>query len=73
MHIVRWDFFDREGPDNFIQTTTWDPETGLREHIFIVGQTGRIHFSVGPHPIRRLLDGSFDIRLALPGFCNILR
>lgn len=85
----------REGPDNFIQTTTFDPETGLRELIFIVGtsvnvrrgnerlvdrgpilidgQTGRILWSAGPHPLRELLDGSFDISLALPGFCNILR
>lgn len=85
----------REGPDNFIQTTTFDPETGLRELIFIVGtsvnvrrgnerlvdrgpilidgQTGRILWSAGPHPLREFLDGSFDISLALPGFCNILR
>jgi hypothetical protein len=85
----------RDGPVDFVQTTTFDPETGQREHIFIVGtsvnvrrgrerlvdrgpilidgQTGRILFAAGPHPIRELLDGSFNIRLALPGFCNILR
>jgi hypothetical protein len=85
----------REGPDNFVQTNTFDPETGLRERIFIVGisvnvrrgderlvdrgpilidgQTGRILWSAGPHPLRELLDGSFDTSLALPGFCDILR
>ena len=84
----------RDAPVNFVQTTTFDPETGLRERIFIVGtsvnvrrgderlvdrgpilidgQTGEILFSAGPHPIRELLDGSFDIRRALPGFCEIL-
>jgi hypothetical protein len=84
-----------DSPVDFVQTTTFDPETGLRQHIFVVGvsvnvrrghqrlvdrgpilidgQTGRILFAVGPHPVRRLLDGSFDIRRALPGFCDILR
>jgi hypothetical protein len=84
-----------DSPVDFWQTSTFDPETGLREHIFIVGtsvtvrrgdehlvdrgpilidgQTGEILFAVGPHPIRRLLDGSFDILRALPGFCDILR
>jgi hypothetical protein len=42
-------------------------------HLVIDGQTGEILFSAGPHPIRELLDGSFNINLALPGFCNILR
>lgn len=85
----------RDSPVDFVQTTTFDPATGLRQHIFIVGtsvnvrrgaehlvdrgpilidgQTGRILFAAGPHPVRRLLDGSFDIRRALPGFCHILR
>ncbi len=85
----------REGPDNFVQTAFFDPETGLRELIFIVGtsaivrrgdevlvdrgpiwidgQTGKILLSFGPHPLRELMDGSFDTRLALPGFCHILR
>lgn len=85
----------RDAPVNFLQTTTFDPETGLRERIFIVGtsvnvrrgdeqlvdrgpilidgQTGRILWSAGPHPVRELLDGSFDIRRALPAFCDILR
>ena len=85
----------RDGPVNFVETTTFDPETGLRDKIFIVGtsvnvrrghqrlvdrgpilidgQTGDILFSAGPHPLRELLDGSFDINLALPGFCDILR
>jgi hypothetical protein len=85
----------RDGPADFVQTTTFDPETGRREHIFIVGtsvnvrrgrerpvdrgpilidgRTGRILCEAGPHPIRELLHGSFDSRLALPGFCNILR
>lgn len=84
-----------DSPVDFVQTSIFDPETGLRQHIFIVGtsvnvrrgderlvdrgpilidgQTGRILFAIGPHPIRRLLDGSFDIRRALPGFCDILR
>jgi hypothetical protein len=35
--------------------------------------TGRVLCAAGPHPVRRLLDGSFDIRRALPGFCHILR
>jgi hypothetical protein len=43
-----------------------------RGPILIDGQTGEILFSAGPHPIRELLDGSFDINLALPGFCDIL-
>ena len=85
----------REGPDNFVQTNTYDPETGLRKSIFIVGtsaivrrgdevlvdrgpilidgQTGRIIWSAGTHPLRELMDGSFNTALALPGFCNILR
>jgi hypothetical protein len=85
----------RDGPVNFVETTTFDPATGLRERIFIVGvsvnvrrgserlvdrgpilidgQTGDILWSAGPHPVRELLDGSFDIRRALPGFCDILR
>lgn len=85
----------RDGPVNFVQTTTFDADTGQRERIFIVGtsvnvrrghqwlvdrgpilidgQTGEILFSAGPHPLRELMDGSFDISLALPGFCDILR
>jgi hypothetical protein len=85
----------RDGPVNFVQTDTFDADTGQRERIFIVGtsvnvrrghqrlvdrgpilidgQTGEILFSAGPHPLRELMDGSFDIRLALPGFCDILR
>jgi hypothetical protein len=84
-----------DSPVNFVQTSTFNPDTGLRQHIFIVGtsvnvrrgnqhlvdrgpilidgQTGRIIWSAGPHPLRELLDGSFDIRRALPGFCDILR
>jgi hypothetical protein len=30
-------------------------------------------WSAGPHPVRELLDGSFNIRRALPAFCDILR
>jgi hypothetical protein len=41
--------------------------------LVIDGQTGEILFSAGPHPVRELLDGSFNINLALPGFCDILR
>jgi hypothetical protein len=85
----------REGPDDFVQTTTFDPETGRRVLIYIRGvsaivrrgdevlvdkgkiwidgQTGRIIDSIGPHPLRELLDGSFNVALALPGFCDILR
>ena len=42
-------------------------------HLLIDGQTGEILFSAGPHPLRELLDGSFNTSLALPGFCDILR
>jgi hypothetical protein len=84
-----------EGPDDFVQTSTFDPETGLRTlvyirgvsaivrrgdevlvdkgKIWIDGQTGRIIRSIGPHPLRELMDGSFNVALALPGFCEILR
>jgi hypothetical protein len=83
-----------DSPVDFVQTNVFDPETGRRESIFVVGtsvnvrrgderlvdrgpilidgQTGEILFSAGPHPIRELMDGSFDINLALPGFCDIL-
>jgi hypothetical protein len=37
------------------------------------GQTGGIIDSIGPHPLRELMDGSFNTALALPGFCDILR
>jgi hypothetical protein len=85
----------QEGPDDFVQTTYFNPETGLRTLIYIRGvsaivrrgdevlvdkgkiwidgQTGRIIDSIGPHPLRELMDGSFNTALALPGFCNILR
>ena len=82
---------------NFVETVTWDPETGLREKILIVGtsvnvrrgrerlidtgvvlingQTLKIEWSIGPHPLRQLLSdaGSLNPALALPGFCHILR
>jgi hypothetical protein len=32
----------RDGPVNFVQTTTFDPETGLREHILIVGTSAKV-------------------------------
>lgn len=85
----------RDSPVDFVQTSTFDPETGLRQHIFVIGtsvtvrrgdqhlvdrgpilidgQTGKILFAAGPHPVRELLDGSFDIQRALPAFCDILR
>jgi hypothetical protein len=85
----------QEGPDDFVQTTSFDPETGRRTlvyirgvsaivergdevlvdkgKIWIDGQTGRIIRSIGPHPLRELMDGSFNTALALPGFCDILR
>jgi hypothetical protein len=85
----------REGPDDFVQTTYFNPETGQRTLIYIRGvaayvergdevlvdkgkisidgQTGRIIRSIGPHPLRELMDGSFNTALALPGFCDILR
>jgi hypothetical protein len=43
-----------------------------RGPILIDGQTGDIIWSIGPHPARELMDGSFDINLALPAFCDIL-
>jgi hypothetical protein len=87
----------RDGPVDFVDTTTFDPETGLREQIVIVGtsvnvrrgrerlldtglvvidgQTLKITFSLGPHPLRQRLSdaGSLNPALALPGFCHILR
>lgn len=42
-------------------------------YLLIDGQTGEILVSQGPHPVRGLLDGSFNVSLALPGFCDILR
>jgi hypothetical protein len=85
----------RDGPVAFTETTFFDPETGRRELIKIIGtsaivqrgdellvdrgsitidgQTGKILASKGPHPLRELLDGSFNVALALPGFCDILR
>jgi hypothetical protein len=43
-----------------------------RGPILIDGQTGEILWSAGPHPLRELMDGSFETRLVLPGFCDIL-
>jgi hypothetical protein len=43
-----------------------------RGPILIDGQTGDILLSIGPHPVRELMDGSFNINLALPAFCDIL-
>ena len=40
--------------------------------LVIDGRTGVILDSRGQHPVRELLDGSFDISLALPAFCDIL-
>jgi len=84
----------RDGPVNFVQTAVFDPETGRREYISIVGtsvnvqrgsehlvdrgpilidgQTFEILWSAGPHQVRELLDGSTNINLALPAFCDIL-
>ena len=84
----------RDGPVAFRQDTSFDPETGLRELIYITGtsvnvvrdkerlidrgpilidgQTGEILAQGGTHPARELLDGSIDISLALPAFCDIL-
>ena len=42
-------------------------------YLLIDGQTGEILVSDGPHPVRELLDGSFNITLALPSSCDILR
>ena len=85
----------QEGPDDFVQTTYFDPATGLRTPVYIRGvsaivrrgdevlldkgkiwidgQTARIIDSIGPHPLRELMDGSFNTALALPGFCDIPR
>lgn len=47
-------------------------DTGV---VVIDGQTLKITFSLGPHPLRQLLSdaGSLNPALALPGFCRILR
>ena len=85
----------QEGPDDFVQTTYFNPETGLRTLIYIRGvsaivrrgdevlvdkgkiwidgQTLQIIDSIGPHPLRELMNGTLNVSLALPGFCNILR
>ncbi|MFB9302306.1 hypothetical protein, partial [Kibdelosporangium philippinense] len=85
----------KDSPVDFMQTSTFNPDTGVREKIYITGtsvnvrrgdqhlvdrgpivldgQTGKILFAAGPHPIRRQMEGSFDITKALPGFCDILR
>ena len=43
--------------------------------VLINGQTLKIEWSIGPHPLRQLLSdaGSLNPALALPGFCHILR
>lgn len=43
-----------------------------RGTILLDGQTFEILWSAGPHPVRKLLQGNFDLRLALPAFCDIL-
>jgi len=85
----------QEGPDDFVQTTYFDPATQRRELIYIRGvaaivrrgdealvdkgkiwidgQTLQIIDSIGPHPLRELMNGTLNVSLALPGFCNILR
>jgi hypothetical protein len=42
-------------------------------HIVIDAQTNLILESSGPHPVREAMNGSNNIRLALPAFCDILR
>ena len=73
LHAVNWTFFDDQGrrvklvqhvtEDNTVRNTV----TGLTL------RGGRILWSAGSHPVRELLDGSFNIRRALPAFCDILR
>jgi len=43
-----------------------------RGFILIDGQTGDILWSVGPHPVRELVQGGGGLQQALPAFCDIL-
>ena len=80
VNFVQTDFFDAETQVRekiFIVGTSVNVRRGNqrlvdRGPILIDGQTGEILWSIGPHPVRELMDGSFDINLALPGFCDIL-
>jgi hypothetical protein len=80
VNFVQTAFFDRETGARekiFIVGTSVNVRRGNerlvdRGPILIDGQTGEILWSAGPHPARQLMDGSFDISLALPAFCDIL-
>ena len=80
MNFVQTDFFDVDTGVRekiFIIGTSVNVRRGDqllvdRGPILIDGQTGEILLSIGPHLVRELLDGSFDINLALPAFCDIL-
>ena len=80
VNFIQTTFFDRETntiDKIFIVGTSVNVRRGKerlvdRGAILIDGPTRRILWSVGPHPVREAMDGSADIRLALPAFCDIL-
>jgi hypothetical protein len=80
VNFVQTVFFDRETntiDKIFIVGTSVNVRRGNerlvdRGAILIDGPTRRILWSAGPHPVREAMDGSADIRLALPAFCDIL-
>jgi len=80
VNFVQTTFFDRETntiDKILIVGTSVNVRRGKerlvdRGVILIDGPTRRILWSVGPHPVREAMDGSADIRLALPAFCDIL-
>ena len=80
VNFVQTTFFDREAntiDKIFIVGTSVNVRRGKerlvdRGAILIDGPTRRILWSAGPHPVREAMDGSADIRLALPAFCDIL-
>jgi len=80
VNFVQTSFFDRETgalEKIFIVGTSVNVRRGKqrlvdRGPILIDGQTREILWSAGPHPVREEMNGSADIRLALPAFCDIL-
>ena len=80
VNFIQTNFFDRETgalEKIFIVGTSVNVRRGNerlvdRGPILIDGQTREILWSAGPHPVREEMNGSADIRLALPAFCDIL-